>query len=75
MTQSYIFCIYLEANKLVALQSYQGIRMSIDAGVRRPMSTIVELSAEPVYTSRKNSNIDRELLPRMSLTPLAQGDD
>lgn len=47
--------------------------MSMDAGARRrPMSTIVELSAEGAHISRKNSYIDRDL-PRKSLTPLAQG--
>jgi len=56
-----------EANRLSALQSYRSLRMSIDAGRSRlPMNTIVELSPEQAQTSTED-------LPRMSLTPLAQG--
>jgi hypothetical protein len=48
--------------------------MSLDANARRPMSTIIELSAEKAHTSRKDSNFDQELR-RTSLTPLVHGKD
>ena len=68
-----MFCIYLEANRLAVLQSYRGVRMSVDAGnTRRPMSTIVELSPDQAKTSTEDLDFRRDL-PRMSLTPLAHG--
>ena len=39
-----------EGQPLSALQSYRAVRMSMDAGVRRPMSTIVELSPDQALT-------------------------
>lgn len=47
--------------------------MSVDAGnTRRPMSTIVELSAEQAQASSEDLHVDGDLA-RMSLTPLAHG--
>lgn len=65
-----MFYIHLEANKLAALKSYRGVRMSVDITSRRPMSTIVELSPEQAQTSTEDLNFGRDL-PRLSLTPLA----
>ena len=62
-----------EGQPLSALQSYRAVRMSMDAGVRRPMSTIVELSPDQALTSVENLHFARDL-PRPSLTPLAQGE-
>ena len=50
-----------EAERLSILQSYRGVRMSIDASaIRRPMSTIVELSPEQAQTSSEDLNFGRE---------------
>ena len=47
--------------------------MSMDSSaIRRPMSTIVELSPDQAKTSSEDLNFRREI-PRMSLTPLAHG--
>jgi hypothetical protein len=46
--------------------------MSIDAGMRRPMNTIVELSPEQAQTSAGELDFSREQ-SRMSLSSLAQG--
>ncbi|CAF3836613.1 unnamed protein product, partial [Rotaria sp. Silwood1] len=61
-----------EANRLAALHSYRGVRMSLDGGRRRPISTIVELSPDQANTSSEDLQFGQEV-PRMSLTPLAQG--
>jgi len=46
--------------------------MSIDTNVRRPMSTIIELSPNQAHTSSEDLHFGRDLA-RMSLTPLAHG--
>jgi hypothetical protein len=46
--------------------------MSIDAGVRRPMGTIVELTPDQAHTSADDLHFGRGSA-RISLTPLAQG--
>lgn len=46
--------------------------MSIEAGMRRPMTTIVELSPEQALTSADELNFTRDD-NRTSLSPLAQG--
>ncbi|CAF1529536.1 unnamed protein product, partial [Adineta steineri] len=61
-----------EANKLTAIRSYHGVRMSIDSTTRRPISTIVELSPDQAYTSGETKLLECEQR-RMSLTPLVQG--
>jgi hypothetical protein len=62
----------LEANRLSVLRSYHGLRMSLDAGMRRPMNTIVELSPEQAQTPTDELHFSREQ-SRMSLSSLAQG--
>ena len=61
-----------EVNQLSPLRSYRGARKSIDVGVLRPMSTIVELSPDQAQMSSEDFGFLREG-PRLSLTPLAQG--
>ncbi|CAF3677107.1 unnamed protein product [Rotaria sordida] len=62
-----------EANRLAALRSYRGVRMSIDGGRRRrPISTIVELSPDQANTSSEDLEFSQET-SRVSLGPLAHG--
>jgi len=67
-----IFDILLEANRLAHSRSYRRIYISNDGSVRRPMSTIVELSAEQALTPTDDHGFDQEET-RTSLSPLAQG--
>lgn len=64
--------LFLIENKLAALRSYRGVRMSIDGGKRRPVNTIVELSPDHAHTSSEDLEYHHEP-PRLSLTPLAHG--
>lgn len=64
--------VLLEISRLAPLRSFRGVRNSIDCGVRRPMSTIVELSPDQAHASSEELGFVRDL-PRLSLTPLAQG--
>ncbi|CAF4604738.1 unnamed protein product [Rotaria sp. Silwood1] len=61
-----------EANRLAALRSYHGVRMSLDGGRRRPISTTVELSPDQANTSSEDLQFSQKA-SRMSLTPLAYG--
>ena len=67
-----IYFLSLEANRLSVLRSYHGLRVSMDAGMRRPMNTIVELSPEQAQTPADELDFGREQ-SRMSLSSLAQG--
>lgn len=64
--------VRLENNRLAALRSYRGIRMSLDQGNRRTMNTIVELSPEQAQTSPEEIDFSRDS-GGVSLSPLAQG--
>ena len=64
--------VLLEISRLSPLRSFRGVRKSIDDGVRRPMSTIVELSPDQAHPSSEELDFARDM-PRLSLTPLAQG--
>jgi hypothetical protein len=67
-----IFVLRLEANQLASRRSYRGIRASHDVGMRRSMSTILELSAEQAQTPTDDFHLSRDET-RTSLSPLAQG--
>ena len=54
------------------LRSYGNTRMSIESNLRRPMNTIVELSAEQTQTSIEDLDFSRDEI-KTSLSPLAQG--
>lgn len=62
----------LEQNRLAALRSYRGIRMSLDQGNRRTMNTIVELSPDQAQLSPDDIDFSRDS-GGVSLSPLAQG--
>lgn len=68
----YLNDIHRIANRLDALKSYHGVRMSIDSDTRRPISTIVELSSNQVHMSSEDLEYKFEQ-PRMSLIPLVHG--
>ncbi|CAF1395631.1 unnamed protein product [Rotaria magnacalcarata] len=61
-----------EVTRLSVLRSYRGVHMSIDGVIRRPISTIVELSPDQAHPSAEELGYTKEQ-PRMSLIPLAHG--
>jgi hypothetical protein len=63
---------FLEENRLARARAYRGIGIGGDASMRRPMTTIVELSAEQADTSTENLYLNRDEI-QPSLSPLVQG--